>query len=146
MTKQTIIPVGYRLTVTTWENDADNYKTSTLEGLSKEKVQYYVDLLKPFEHSYHQGTGNLGNIYQLTGPQEEQLKAHYWAILEKHKEVLGEDFVLEGEDEDQLMDIFNDELYDLDVRGGEQETRVVESIKIEYTPQAITFDDVTGEF
>lgn len=145
MTKQTTIPAGYRLTVTTWENDADNYKTCTKEGLSKEKIQFYVDLMKPFHCSYHQGTGNLGNIYQFRGDQEEQLLAHYLAILEKHKEVLAE-YEIEGETEDQLTDLFNDILYDLDVRGGEQETRVVESLKIEYTPQAITFDDVTEEF
>lgn len=143
MTKQTTIPAGYRIAVTTWENDGDNYKTSTLEGLSKEKVQYYCDLLKPFGHSCHYGVGNLGNIYQFNEGQEEQLLTHYRNILEKHKGVLDIDGDIFNDD---LTDIFNDELYDLDVRGGDQETRVVESIKVEYTPQAITFDDVTEEF
>lgn len=30
------IKAGYRLTVTSWENDADNYRTVSVDGLSEE--------------------------------------------------------------------------------------------------------------
>ena len=42
------IPPGYMLTVTTWENDADNYKSITLYGLKKGDVKFYLSFLEAF--------------------------------------------------------------------------------------------------
>jgi len=44
-----IIPSGYQLHITSWENDADNYKTKILSGLTKEDVQFYIHFLSHFE-------------------------------------------------------------------------------------------------
>jgi hypothetical protein len=44
-----IIPPGYQLHITSWENDADNYKTEILSGLTKEDVQFYIHFLSHFE-------------------------------------------------------------------------------------------------
>lgn len=39
----TVIPAGYMLGITTWENDADHYKTIFKTGLqSKEEVNQYL--------------------------------------------------------------------------------------------------------
>lgn len=43
------IPSGYQLHITSWENDADNYKTKILSGLTKEDVQFYLHFLNHFE-------------------------------------------------------------------------------------------------
>jgi hypothetical protein len=39
------IPAGYQVSVTSWENDGDNYRTETIPGLSKEGAQFLVDLV-----------------------------------------------------------------------------------------------------
>lgn len=55
------IPVGYRLAITTWENDADNYRTEELFGLSEADVHFFVALAKRFnsKNGYlNPGVGN----------------------------------------------------------------------------------------
>lgn len=62
----TDIKPGVAITVTTWENDADNYRTDTLYGLTLEIASDLVDVLKLFT-SYHNG-GGIGNIlYDFMG-------------------------------------------------------------------------------
>lgn len=48
MSKETIIPAGYRLSVTSWANDADNYKNEMVEGLTLDEVKFRVDFIKLF--------------------------------------------------------------------------------------------------
>lgn len=43
-----MIKKGYQLRVTSWENDADNYNTVSLDGLSKEDVEFYLNFIKVF--------------------------------------------------------------------------------------------------
>lgn len=33
-----IIPAGYQITTVSWENDADNYQTNTVNSLSEDQV------------------------------------------------------------------------------------------------------------
>lgn len=56
----TTIPVGYQLHITTWENDADHYKTEILSGLTKPDVCFYLDLARQFR-SVHSEPAGLGN-------------------------------------------------------------------------------------
>ena len=42
------ISAGYRLIVTSWENDADNYKTKSMDGLSEEATYFLGALIKLF--------------------------------------------------------------------------------------------------
>lgn len=53
----TVIPAGIAMSVTTWENDGDEYQTNTLYNLTREEVQYWVNLLKWFT-SNEQDLGN----------------------------------------------------------------------------------------
>lgn len=46
------IKPGYQLHITSWENDADNYKTEVIQGLTKEDVQFYLHFLRHFYSSY----------------------------------------------------------------------------------------------
>jgi hypothetical protein len=39
---------GYQLHITSWENDADNYNTKIISGLTKEDVKFYIYFLKHF--------------------------------------------------------------------------------------------------
>ena len=54
-----IIPSGYQLHITSWENDADNYKTKILSGLTKEDVQFYIHFLSHFEMDKPYGNGSV---------------------------------------------------------------------------------------
>jgi len=48
--KDSHIPPGYMITVTTWENDADNYKTEAMSGIkTKEDVAFFIDFLDRFK-------------------------------------------------------------------------------------------------
>jgi hypothetical protein len=42
------IPAGYQIHCETWENDGDNYKTTSISGLTKEDAKFYVDISKEF--------------------------------------------------------------------------------------------------
>lgn len=44
-------PAGYSLTITSWENDADYYKTVVLDGLKSGDVVFYIHLLQHFKSS-----------------------------------------------------------------------------------------------
>jgi len=46
----TTIPKGYALSITTWENDGDEYDTNTVTGLTKEQVNEYLLVLGWFAH------------------------------------------------------------------------------------------------
>ena len=54
-----LIPSGYQLYITSWENDADNYKTEILSGLTKEDVQFYVHFLSHFGMYEPYGNGSI---------------------------------------------------------------------------------------
>lgn len=54
------IPSGFRLSVTSWENDADDYQTVVLSGLTEADVHFYLDLARAFRSTHGSGDG-LGN-------------------------------------------------------------------------------------
>ena len=77
-----IIPSGYQLHITSWENDADNYKTKILSGLTKEDVQFYLHFLNHFESHNPYGNGciyshaekiAITNAYEKCRPTSSQL-------------------------------------------------------------------------
>lgn len=54
----TDIPAGYQLSITSWENDADNYNTITISGLTFEDVKFYLHFLSFFRSAYsYKGEG-----------------------------------------------------------------------------------------
>lgn len=145
MTKETIIPTGYRITIESSENDADNYKTKVMEGLRKESVEFLVDFANLFY--------NHGN---MCDPEENELESFHKdceIVVGLH---INENF------ENKLLQYFYDDIenkfyedqydsvmelaYDLGLSGGKFYTRVVESIKVEYIHTEIVLQDVTEEF
>lgn len=148
MTKQTIIPVGYRITVTTMENDGDSTGTEVLEGLSKEATAFYMAFIAPFRKSQWQG--GLGNIYAATFEQRMKFINHIRDTLNAHANyTYGHYSIAPGEldDSDAVESNFGDILNDFGIRGGtEYYTRVVEVVKVEYIPTEIVLEDVTEQF
>ncbi|WEM34236.1 hypothetical protein [Xanthomonas phage X1] len=64
------IKPGYQVHVLSWENDADNYKTEILSGLTKDEAQFYVLLAKAFESRYKKRETDLP--YKVTGNDENE--------------------------------------------------------------------------
>ena len=71
------IEAGYRLTVTSWENDGDNYNTKTVEGYTLEEVTFLVELCNLFR-SRNQVKGCIGNMYE---PSDKELQESEKAVL-----------------------------------------------------------------
>lgn len=145
--KYNTIPAGYRLTVTSWENDGDNYNTKTLDGLTLEKVSYLVDLCKILGSSNAQ-IGNFGNLYDPSETEVLKLSKRIKAIIEKYPTIKADFFSMHtAEDgEESYPDYAAEELYELALVGGEFFTRVCESFVVEYVPQEIVIEDITDKF
>jgi hypothetical protein len=145
--KQTVIPAGYRVTISSWENDADARQDEILEGLTKERVQYLVDLCSLFKSS-SQGKQYHGNMYD---PSEKEIHRACLAIvlvMNKHREALTEDEleVLNEDDLGSIGDFMTDFLGELLGRSENYWVRVFDGMKIEYVPVSIILNDVTEEF
>jgi hypothetical protein len=133
-----VIPAGYRLTVTSWENDADNYKTGMMEGLFIEKVKFLIEFCKLFE-SKNQGPG-FGNMYDPRDYQKEEFQEALVELGEKH-------FPHAPYTVDQLLEFaFELQLMSKWIGEGEFYTRVAESVKVEYVPHPIEIQNVTSDF
>jgi hypothetical protein len=132
--KSTTIKPGYRLSVTSWENDGDHYKTNVLEGLSKEKVQFYVDLLSLFVSELH------GNAYEPSAQELQVAVQAMTTVADLHRGTLEpEEYRQCTEDSCAFMHQFlgHSENYAF---------RVFDSMLVQFVPTEIILQDVTSEF
>lgn len=131
------IPKGYRLTVESCENDGDFSDTTVIEGLSKEDVKQFVLLCKLME------TEDYGNLYY---PEEKEKVALFNAINAIFN--LVKDCTVTLENIEEYEDDFWEILYKSGFTGKaeSQYTRYCNGYKVEYIPEDIFIEDVTGEF
>ena len=140
MTKQTIISAGYRLTVESWENDADNHNTKVMEGLTFEQCNLFVDLCKLME-------GDEPDVANLYEPDEDELQRLNDALVEvarRHPTFMAE--LEDGATDEDINDAMMSILHDLGLAGGDFTTRVCSEWKVELVPVQIVLTDVTEEF
>ena len=138
-----VVPAGYRLTIVSWENDGDNYNTKVVEGLSRERCQYLVDLCKMLHFSI--GSRNdYNNLYEPSDEEIEKLTDAMVDIVAKHP-VSPKDLPDPMNRED-VRDYVIEDLYDLGLSMGEWYTRVCEKYTVELVPPGVVFEDVTKEF
>ncbi len=147
--KYNTIPAGYRLTVTSWENDGDNYNTKTLDGLTLDKVSYLVDLCKILDYASNT-KGNFGNLYEPSDIDTLGFFGEVKTIIHNHPSVLADFLTLvegmEPIEDEAYYDYASEDLYELSLVGGEFFTRVCESFVVEYVPREIIMEDVTDKF
>jgi len=143
-TKATIIPAGYRITVDSWENDGDNSRTETIEGLSEQDAKFTVDFALLFGSVNGKDEG-FGNLYEPSDQEIEGLNKAIKRVVAKHSP-LSSDLHEVFEDVDSDIDVYLEYAYDLGLTGGDFFTRVLESIKVEYIPEPIEIQDVTAKF
>jgi hypothetical protein len=146
----TIIKKGFRVTVETWENDADNYNSGSVEGLSRQEAAFLVDFVKLFRSKNNHHSRGIGNMYDPNDSEIEKAFERVKEVVEKHRNTV--------EDSEEIKQYFFDDEGDvcedgwveyadeLTLSGGEFYTRVMDSYKVEFIPEDIVLDDVTREF
>lgn len=158
MTKETVIPAGYRVSITSWENDADHRKTKVFEGLTKERVEFLAELLPHFTSGSNNGKKTFGNMYE---PSDERLAAacnRIREIMERHRAALTED-ELEILDESAGVDLEEDYASGNDAMftfvnvareflgySEDYDFRVFDYMQVEFVPHEIRMQDVTKKF
>jgi NADH:ubiquinone oxidoreductase subunit B-like Fe-S oxidoreductase len=146
----TVIKKGYRVTVKTWENDADNYNSGAVEGLSRPEAAFLVEFVKLFSSKNDHRNRGIGNMYEPRQSEIVAAEARIKEVVEKHKatiedsEMMKEYFLAEDGSVDEGG--WHEYAYEMTLTGGEFYTRVMESFKVEFIPQDIVLEDVTKEF
>lgn len=78
------IPAGYQIQITSWENDADNYNTKILSGLTKEDAKFYIEFAKLFKTPYHDEGGLAANASDYEDVKWPELIEAYKAVCDKY--------------------------------------------------------------
>lgn len=131
------IKAGYRLTVVSWENDGDNYKTISVDGLTEEFVRFAIDILKLLE-SRSRTNGKFGNMYEPSTNEIEKFRKAVEVVLDNHPKMRDE--------EDWNFDNIQDLICEYTDPSEYYYTRVVEGMSVEYIPEEITLEDVSHKF
>jgi hypothetical protein len=121
MDKELVIKKGYTLTVTSWENDGDNYRTEsmTVETLEEARRIYRVcnELFKSDE-------GGVGN--SMDGESEEAIEEY----IENNPEL--------NLTKEEIRDLS----YDLMGSSDYYDYRVCESVSVTYSPEDIYLEKI----
>ena len=138
------IPAGYRLIVTSWENDADNYNIKVVEGLSLEATKLLVDVIQLFYSKNNPPKGKVcyGNLYW---PSDDRIAACYAAVqevLDRHPKVSDEALADYFTGPEGVMEY----MYELSLTGGDFWTRVLDKFEVEFYPEDVIIQDVTAQF
>lgn len=139
------IKAGYRIEVSSWENDADNRQTKILDGLSEDQVVALVDYLNLYTRC-----GEFGNCYEAYGDWQCRHEEALWYVYNKHIDTWNN--MLKIEEHDRTPDIFGDIVndnigYDLGVTSSSEfYTRRVDKISVVLIPKEVVFEDVTSKF
>lgn len=143
------IKAGYRLEVVSWENDADNYNTKVIDGLTIRQVQFYTKLCKMLESKNSWGdTAHFGNMYE---PSDEEVAAYIAAVrplARAYVDVINCEGYTETdiEDDEDLGNRLNDFTSDLMGNSEYYYHRVVESFSVHYLSEDIELQDITDQF
>lgn len=143
------IKAGYRLEVVSWENDADNYNTNVVDGLTLRGVQFHTKLCALLKSKNYRGdTKCFGNMYE---PSDEEIAEYVAAVRPLAREYI--DVInCEGyratniEDDTALSNRLNDFTSDLMGNSEYYYHRVVDNFTVQYIPEEITLQDVTNQF
>lgn len=137
MTKEIMLNRGYHVTVTSWENDADNYNTKTIVVQDREEVDMLVALFDLLGSS-NRNSCDFGNMYE-PNDAERQNFANAVAAIPGMIAYLEENFdwLKEAMNNPECgaahMDAIMDILYDVGLGGSEYYyTRVCEKVTVFY--------------
>lgn len=131
-----IIPAGYKVIVTSWENDADYYRTEYLQGLSQEELNIVLELIELFRDSKNPDyIGNVSNMTYDNSPEKVTNILNNFYKKHKNSELfkyVDSEYTIENEED--YSEIVFELLYELGLSGNSEYflTRVVDSITVYY--------------
>ena len=128
-----MIKAGYQITISSWENDGDNYKDITISGLTKDRVKYTIAMCSLFTSIKH------GNLYDASHDSHEVFLARLdmLAIASAYADVLEPDEIeYIGEEPCEYMATFIGSNTDFTFR-------VFDSYKVYFMP--IDIADITND-
>jgi hypothetical protein len=129
-------PAGsYVLKVASWENDGDHDRTKEIVASNLKLAQSIYDFCQIF--------AEYGNIYTPSEAEEEGLYAAFVKFANANPIFFGDE---QPEDEAQVVDWCMDIAYTLGLTDGEQYTRALENVTVEYMLHDVYVTDVTKEF
>ena len=147
-----IIKQGYRITVTSWENDADHYQTHSVDGLDVRDVEFFVDFCKlHYSQNAWKTEKGMGNMYEPSDSERNEYISKAKAVFVKHRicpfllQRFPDHPITEDITEDDTNDITHELAYEI-FGGGEFYTRVFDGRGIVYVPEELEFEDVTKRF
>jgi len=135
------IKKGYMLSVVSWENDGDNYRTKTFSGLSKEEVLFYKKILPFFNSRNDPESKGLGNMiderYDDAAIIEVGEKIFNIAVDLKVSNIIYIDEI-DVNDDDQMIQLTSDLGHELMGASDFYVFRVFESASVAYIAEDIT--------
>ena len=141
MSKKKVINKGYTLTVTSWENDGDNYNTLSVTVDSKERALALQGLVKLSDFSTSHTERGLGNACEWESYHEDLVKDY----LINNPVIMPKSWTpINFEDEDDWKDAYNELTYDLLGSSEWYISRVHESSYITYSPEDIYVEEIKG--
>lgn len=131
METQKVINKGYTITVISWENDADNYRTKSITIEDKDEAIKIAKMAQKLFVSCNNDEGGIGNTNE--GHEEEANQTiidylnKYPNFFENQSEMSDDELI------DKIMEI------NYSLMGGSEwyYSRVLESIKVTYSPEDI---------
>jgi LPS sulfotransferase NodH len=141
LTNKLLYKKGYLIRVTSWENDADNYKTAEMHLPTEEGMKQAVEFAKLFEESFH--GGGIGNIH---GDYHSEEIAGALETLQKFYEKYPNFFDETPENPEYVTDWLMEVAHDLGLSGGEWFTRVCDKIEVYRFDQDVYCEDLSREF
>lgn len=140
------IKAGYRITVTSWENDGDYPNTVIMDGLDEATAKLDVKVLKLIEHRVGQ-YGNMPYYYDDDDARLVGLKQACFDIMNTPEHIA----IIESAYGETISDFDIDDAFDYaceyvfgEYAGSSENyyTRMAETILVEYVPNEITFTEV----
>lgn len=140
-----IIKAGYRLTVTSWENDADNYATKVIDGLTFERARICAAYCELFNSD-----DAVRNAYEPDDDEIATIDERVASVARADAGFIAHVFDAIGEDatDEQIRDyVFETIISEMGLCWrSDFYTRVCDSWRIEYVEQDINIPDVTDKF
>ena len=136
MNKIKVVNKGYTLSVISWENDGDNYRTKSKTYDTKEKAVKIAKLCKELFVSCNNGNGGIGNINE---DDEEEANETILEWLENNPTFFENQ---ENLDEEGLINDIMEINYNL--MGGSEYyySRVFQSASITYSPEDVYLEEI----
>lgn len=125
------IKKGYTLTVTSWENDGDNYNTKSKTVATEEEAKIWNDMMQLCKSKNNQKPGviKLGNSCNFTIGQKELIIN----FIKQHHKLLIKDRDIDVNDDEELIYYFRDLAGELLGNSEYYACRVMEDCVITYS-------------